>query len=154
MKKQGKRKYDRDVVVAELCERLSRGEPMASICRSEGMPDVNTINMWRDTDAEINSRVAHARDLGFDHLAADCLHIADDNGLDTRVNDAGVTVVDRDHIQRAKLRIETRLKLLACWDPRRYGNKVDVTSGGETIPAPIIQLAYPKQNDDASNEMP
>ena len=30
----------------------------------------------------------------------------------------------------------------------------DVTSGGEPIPAPIIQLAHPKQNDDASDQMP
>ena len=28
-----------------------------------------------------------------------------------------------EHVQRSKLRIETRLKLLACWNPSKYGNK-------------------------------
>lgn len=32
-----------------------------------------------------------------------------------------------------KLQIETRLKLLAVWDPRRFGNKIDVTSTGRQI---------------------
>ena len=35
----------------------------------------------------------------------------------------GTKTVTADMVQHRKLRIETRLKLLACWDPRRYGPK-------------------------------
>ena len=31
-------------------------------------------------------------------------------------------------IQRAKLRIDTRLKLLSKWDPKRYGDKLDINA--------------------------
>lgn len=41
--------------------------------------------------------------------------------------------IDTEHIQRSKLRVETRLKLLAKWNPKRYGDRIDVTSGGEKI---------------------
>jgi hypothetical protein len=34
-----------------------------------------------------------------------------------------------EHIQRSKLRIETRLKLLAKWNPRKWGEKVDLNHG-------------------------
>ena len=71
-------------------------------------------------------------------MAADCLNIADDNSRDKRILEDGREVVDSDVVQRAKLRIETRLKLLACWDPKRYGNKIDHTTGGNPIPAPEV----------------
>ena len=132
-------RYSEDVM-DELCERLSKGEPMAAICRDEHMPAVPTINLWRSKDPAIDSRVARARDDGFDALALDCLNIADDNGRDLRVLANGSVVTDSDVVQRSKLRIETRLKLLACWDPKRYGNKVDVTSGGNPVPAPMIAI--------------
>ena len=32
--------------------------------------------------------------------------------------------VNAEHIQRSKLRIETRLKLLAKWNPKKYGDKL------------------------------
>ena len=34
-----------------------------------------------------------------------------------------------EHVQRSKLRIETRLKLLAKWDPRRYGDRLALDHG-------------------------
>ena len=139
-KKAGRPSLYTPELIDELCERLSKGEPMAQICRDDHMPAVPTINKWRLEDPDINSRVAQARDEGFDAIAQDCLNIADDNGKDTRITDKGVEVTDHDVIQRAKLRVETRLKLLACWDPKRYGNKVDLTSNGNSLPAPTIML--------------
>jgi hypothetical protein len=131
-------------VIDEICERLSKGEPLAQICRDPHIPNEDTVNTWRskkgplpvEVSREVNRRVARARKLGFDAIALDCLNIADDNGKDTRVLEDGREVVDRDHIQRAKLRVDTRLKLLACWDPTRYGNKVDLTSKGKQIESP------------------
>lgn len=142
-------------LVEEICERLSKGEPLAQICRSEGMPKVTTLWDWQNdkNDPEraeqISERVARAREDGLDFMATDCLNIADDNGRDTRILEDGRRVVDPDVVQRAKLRIETRLKLLACWDPKRYGNKIDHTSGGNPIPAPVINLAHDRPQSQA-----
>ena len=41
-------------------------------------------------------------------------------------------LVDTDHIQRAKLRIDTRLKLLAKWNPKKWGDKLDVDANVST----------------------
>ena len=40
-----------------------------------------------------------------------------------------MTVTEEDMLGHRKLQIETRLKLLACWNPSKYGNKVAV--GGD-----------------------
>lgn len=105
------------------------------------MPSVRTINDWisgkggvpAEEVLELSAKVARAREEGYDAIAHDCLNIADDNGKDIRITDKGAQVTDHDVIQRAKLRVETRLKLLACWDPKRYGNKIDLTTKGENL---------------------
>lgn len=59
------------------------------------------------------------------------LDIADDGTNDTYVDDEGKVRVDHDHIQRSKLRIETRKWLMAKLKPKKYGDKVDVNHGGQ-----------------------
>ena len=84
----------------------------------------SSVYGWIAADAPFAARVAHARDLGFEALAEDILAIADD------------TKPISDHVQLSKMRIDTRLKLLACWDPKRYGAKQSHEIGnkpGETL---------------------
>jgi hypothetical protein len=113
-----------------IAERLRKGEPLAAILRAEGMPTHDALAEWRAQDADIERMISRAREEGFDALAAECLAIADDAADDTLTDAAGKKRVDTEAIQRAKLRIETRLKLLSKWCPRKYGDKVEVTGEG------------------------
>ena len=136
--------YSKDTA-DEIIERLASGEPLAQICRDEAMPALRTVYDWVDADiaAEkakegsgtgFSARFARAREDGEDMIAVDCLDIAD-NQVDEPLIDpsTGVPVMKDDQIvktksnvsvQHAKLRIETRLKLLAKWNPKKYGEKV------------------------------
>ncbi len=125
-----KRKFDRDSIVPTICVRLAAGEPMTVICRDIGV-SVRVVNDWRKVDAEISAQFDEARDLGFDAIAADCLAIADDGRRDYAKGEDGREVVDHDHISRSKLRIDTRIKLLAKWDPRRYGDALKLSGDPE-----------------------
>lgn len=49
----------------------------------------------------------------------------------TEKPDGSVEVKRADMIEHRKLRIETRLKLLAKWNPKKYGDKLDLNHGGE-----------------------
>lgn len=123
-------KYTTDIV-ASICEQLADGIPLTVICRQEGMPKARTVYDWMYAKPGVSADIARAREVGEDFLAADCLNIADDNGRDTRIVGEGVEVADSDWIQRAKLRIETRLKLLAKWNPKKYGDKIELEQSGE-----------------------
>lgn len=116
-------------VADEICERLSKGEPLANICRDEDMPAVRTVSDWKAAHVEFAAAFARAREEGFDQIAADCLDIADDTSRDTIVEENGERP-NTEWITRSKLRIETRLKLLAKWDPKRYGDKMQLTGDG------------------------
>lgn len=111
-------------VTNEILERLSVGEPLAQICRDEHMPSANVFRGWCGTDEALAIAYARAREEGFDAIALDALHIADDNSQDTRYSKDGQEMPDSEWISRSKLRVETRLKLLAKWDPKRYGDKI------------------------------
>lgn len=114
-----------DNVVEEILKRLSEGEPLAAICRSdrERYPHPVTWGEWCSSDEALAIAYARAREVGFDAIAADCLSIADETAFDTKlVGDDKREVADTEWISRSKLRVETRLKLLAKWDPKRYGD--------------------------------
>ena len=111
-------------IADEICERLSEGEPLAQICRDEHMPAVRTVSAWKQANPDFNADFAHAREEGFDKIASDCLDIADETSYDTIKNEDGDDRANTEWISRSKLRVETRLKLLAKWDPKRYGDKM------------------------------
>jgi hypothetical protein len=108
-------------IVEDVIARVSRGEPLASVCRTEGYPAAVTWYDWMKADADLSERFARAREAGFDAIARDALDIADDEPGTTPQG-----TVDGAEVMHRKLRIETRLKLLAKWDPKRYGDKLEL----------------------------
>lgn len=129
----------------EIIDRLSKGEPLAQICRDEWMPAWRTVYDWIDADAEFSAGIARGRQLGYDVIAQDCITIADDGTNDymKKLADDGneaALAYNAEHVQRSKLRVETRLKLLAKWDPKRYGERQQVDVNDVTPPKPIDEV--------------
>ncbi len=120
-----------EAVADEIVQRLSEGEPLAVICRDEGMPSRDTVYDWEKAITGFAPRIARARELGYDAIATNCLEIADDGRNDTYETEDG-TRTNVDVIQRSKLRVETRLKLLAKWSPR-YADKLTHEGGEKPI---------------------
>lgn len=128
-----------DIVLSSL----SQGQTLREVCRRIGISH-STVYLHEREDEAFGERIARAREDGERALEDECLTIADDatNDFVARMTGEGEIemVVDRDHIARSKLRIETRMKLLAIKNPRRYGtNRLDVTSGGDPLPAADVE---------------
>ena len=128
----------------KMCELLSEGIPLREICRMGGMPAWRTVYDWMYKDdalgeagVGLSAAFARARDVGYEALAEECLIIADNvkigikktfsSGSDE--DEDSMTVVEEDMLGHRKLQIETRLKLLAKWNPKKYGDKLQV--GGD-----------------------
>ena len=133
-----------------ICGEISRGITLSQICREDGMPNRRTVGLWREKDEAFNSRFARAREIGFDEIAEEALDIADDGSNDWMERNGEKSEgwqLNGEHVQRSKLRIETRLKLLAKWDPKRYGERLDLTSKGEALPSSTIILTDKEAQD-------
>lgn len=121
-------------LIESISKRLGSGEPMAQICRDEGMPSYSAVYSWMKTKPEVSEVIARAREEGEDVIASNLRLIA-----------RGISAESTNDVQRDKLIIDTDLKLLAKWNPKKYGDKqtvdVDVTSKGESISPAVSRLS-------------
>ena len=110
-----------------IIEELSKGTPFEKLRRDNPeLPNSGNLSLWKEDDAAFAKDFAHARELGYDKLAYDCLEIANNGSNDWMANndpDNPGYKFNGEHVQRSKLRIETIIKLLSKWDPKRYGDR-------------------------------
>lgn len=131
-------KYTEEIA-EQICDLVSNGVNLRKVCRMEGMPSWRTVYNWVVEKPDFASRLARARELGYDSLAEEALEISNTPEIGTKKvyssgaeeKDDSVTVTEEDMLGHRKLQIDTRLKLLAVWDPKRYGNKVQLGGDAE-----------------------
>lgn len=130
---------------------LSDGIPLRQLCRTHEIGK-STVYRWMEEDANFAGQVARARELGFEQLAEECLAIIDEEPervITVSGEDRSESRIDSASVQRAKNRAELRLKLLACWDPKRYGNKQLIGSDPENpLPTGFHVNLHPKPTND------
>jgi len=115
-----------EYTVEKVLERLVTGESLSAICRDDDMPTAGTWYRWMMKNPTLETRYHLAKAIGADAIVDENKPIADGQ-LPTM--GAGFP----DDVQRDKLRVETRFKLAAVQNPRRYGpRQTNVLEGGET----------------------
>lgn len=82
-----------------------------------------TVWNWQDSDEAVSLAIARAREIGGDAIAVQALAIADER--------------EEDPASR-RVMVETRLKLLAKWHPKRYGDKIELNG---TVRQELVQMA-------------
>lgn len=150
--------FDRAKIIDEICERISEGEPLRVICREEHMPSWKTVYDWVRDDPDFASRIARARELGADAIAEQSIEILDEQPARIYSENGGDRV-DPGYVAWQKNRAEQRLKLLAKWQPKKYGDKIGLEHSGEIglekltdaqIDARIAALTSGKADGDGS----
>jgi hypothetical protein len=117
----------------EICDRLANGESLRKISLDEHVPAASTIFKWLTENEDFAEQYARAREAQADTLADEILDIADDGSNDYMGEDKAY---DGDAVQRSKLRVDARKWVAAKLKPKKYGDKLDLTSGGEKIGLP------------------
>jgi hypothetical protein len=136
-------------LATEICERLSEGEPLRKICRSAHMPAWRTVYDWMKWHAEFAARIARARDTGFDAIAEETLAIVDAKPK-THNTEFGPKV-DPAHVQWQKNRAEQRMKLLAKWSPKKYGEKIQQEHSGTLTLGQLVEAAQGKRDEPSGD---
>ena len=118
-------KYTEELA-AEIAQRLSDGEPLRQICRDAHMPHWTNIYEWMARDQDLSVRIARAREIGQDAIAEE---IYREMMLEPEREERGR--IDPGYVQLIKARAEIKLKLLAKWNPKRYGDRVTMAGDAE-----------------------
>jgi hypothetical protein len=110
-------------LLAEVVERIALGQTLAALGRELGFHPTKW-GEWCRADEALGIAYAQARETGQDVIADEVMQIIDS------------VPAQSEEIQRAKLRAEMRLKLLAKWNPKRYGDRLSTelsNKEGETL---------------------
>ena len=149
-------------IAAEICSQLAEGYSLRTVCSSEDMPSKTTVFRWLSlsNDAEwasdFRDQYARAKQEAADAMADELLDIVDDGTNDwMEINRGGYksTIVDQEAVQRSKLRAETRKWLMSKMKPKKYGEKLDLTSDGKRIEqTPVIISDIKSRNAETESE--
>lgn len=130
--------YDQDFEY--VCLEIEKGRALRRACPSFMSLDKFYSMLKVKSNSERYARACEAR---ADYIFEDMLNIADDNSSDVYYDDNGVERTDNDVIQRAKLRIDTRKWVASKLAPKKYGDKLDLTTDGEKLQSHVTIFQLP-----------
>ncbi len=140
----------------EICAKLAMGESLRTVLKEDKMPSMQTVFNWLRTKEGFVDQYARAKEESADALSDEILDIADDGSNDwMEIHKGGYTstIVDQEAVQRSKLRVDTRKWIASKLKPKKYGDKLDLTSGGDKLPQPIINVV-PRNNSNGEDKEP
>ena len=115
-----------------ICGFVREWPSLRAACKMEGMPGESTVRSWLAAQPpEIYAQFMQAKEQGYLAMGEELLEIADDGSNDwmeiERQNGRIDTVLDREHVARSQLRVDTRKWILSQMLPKVYGKTVKVT---------------------------
>jgi hypothetical protein len=113
----------------EICQRIMAGESVRKICTDEHMPAQSTVFEWLARNADFRAAYAIAKTFLAETLADEILEIADDAAGDFADGEDGPQF-QAEHVQRARLRVDSRKWLASKLAPKRYGDALALRNGG------------------------
>jgi hypothetical protein len=116
---------DRDEMMQEICNNLATSErSLVSILKANhDYPNVTLFWEWLDSNKSFASNYARALSLRADFMADAVMDISDNGANDFTTGRNGEMVLDAEHVQRSKLRVDTRKWLMSKFKPKVYGDR-------------------------------
>jgi hypothetical protein len=153
------RRDDEAELKEEICKKISLGQTLSKICDGKAdsgkpMPFRDCVYKWLESDDDFKTRYQQARVLQMESWADEILDIADNKDSDRYCDEYGNEKPNYEHINRSKLRIDTRKFLMAKIAPRLqhwykngssfipdYNDKSAATGGDEEQPTPGFNIS-------------
>ncbi len=133
-----------DHIKDKICQRLMDGESLRSICRGEGFPAESTVRVWiyTDVDPEFTAQYKRAREVQAEVFADELIDIADGKDGLKLVTTKGHGEDEEIYLDAAatRLRLDARKWVISKILPKKYGDKTDITSNGETLNPVVVYL--------------
>jgi len=134
-KRRKKRVHYSPAVGKAVCKMIVKGVPVIKIGQRPLMPSESSIYAWAKTPGHpFGESFARAREVAVRRMADEMLVIADNSAGDAGYKEARdgspLLVVNREVIERSRLRIETRKWLLSKLLPAEFSEKVAIDHSG------------------------
>ena len=145
-------KEKKQEIFNSICELIANG---MSLRKAQSFTGVNHKSVW-DNLVRIesnNTQYARACEERAIAIFEEALEIADKQDLDVITNEDGITTVNHNVINRSRLQVDTRKWFLSKLMPKKFGDKLDITSDNEKIQTTPIIVATPELKENIENEL-
>jgi hypothetical protein len=116
--------YSRSIA-EEICNTIATSSKgVKCLCKENAhWPCHDTIYRWLIEYSEFSDLYAQAKKYQVEVLVDEIIELADDVSHDEMINDHGKIVPNKEHINRSRLRIDSRKWIASKLVPRIYANK-------------------------------
>lgn len=131
---------EKNKIFEKICLEMEKGRSLRSILKEDdNMPSTSTFYIWLTEDPIKSKRYELAADLRTDILFDEIVDIAYniEIGTTTKETERGVEVTTGDMLGHRRLKIDALKWSLSKLNPKKYGDKIDVTTKDESINKPV-----------------
>lgn len=116
-----------------ICSEIEKGRALRNILmQDDNTPSTQTFYVWLENDENLSKQYARACEVRADIIFDEMIDIADDGRNDYTDTEIGYKF-NSEHVQRSKLRIDARKWMLSKMNPKKYGDRTDITTNGKDI---------------------
>ena len=146
--------HEREQIVKSICEDVI--ENKLSFTQAVKKSPVTFVSFfkWVTESQDLKDLYHYAREIRSDILFEEIIDIADNpqEGETIKEDKNGLTIEKGDMLGHRRLQIDARKWVVAKMQPKKYGDKLDVTTDGQPLNTPIsnaeLQAAKEKFNDE------
>jgi hypothetical protein len=130
----------------EICELIATSSMgLNHICKKLQIAP-SSVYKWLIENPNFSEKYTRAREAQADFMAEEIIEIADDSSQDLAgIDDYGNKIENREFVNRSKLRVDARKWAASKLAPKKYGEKLDVVSNGETISSYNVGFKKPEE---------
>ena len=141
---------EKQAILDYVFEEIAKKRFLSGICgkdkvelegRSVVVPSHSSVVRWCDENPQWRRAYERAREVASAAFLEETIAIADDTTRDAYIeigkDGEPFAKWDGDNVRRAALKVNARERFAQLMAPHLYGNRLDVTSGGQPLPPPI-----------------
>ena len=141
---------ERDKVFLDIIQQIELGRSLKNILDDESsLIDRSTFYRWLNDNPERIELYKRATEIRADNIFDDMLELADDGSKDYYYDVNGNRQQSMVAVNRSRLQLDTRKWVLGRMNPKKYSEKLDITSGGDKLKVvPIIGMQIINQEEE------
>lgn len=145
-------------IADEIINQLSTTpQGLNTICKSELLPSATTVYNWLDDEKhkKFLERYMRAREAQADLLSDEIIEISDtpQEGIVIKTDKDGNRSEEKgDMLGHRKLQVDARKWKASKLAPKKYGDKLDLTSDGDKLTQSQITVVHNKEDIDLSDD--
>jgi hypothetical protein len=123
-----------DDLAEQICLRISQGESLLKICKSEDMPNYSSVMRWIQSKDDFRNNYARAKEIYEDYIFELIREVAENQEIGETVKESvsgdheSTEITRADMIAHRRLKIDSYKWMLGKMRPKKYGDKIEVDS--------------------------